>query len=118
MLKDGLEIKPSANYILVKPYLKNPYESLEIRKSGLILEGDAAKFKNPDNGDEEEEQYGVIVAKVIEVGPECKWTKSGDDIYYLYNSQIPIPFYRQGLQCVSESRIMMIINTNLTERYV
>lgn len=114
---DGLEIKPTSNNLLVKPYKKNPYEKAEVRKSGIILDSDAATFTNPDSGEEEEEQVGIIVGRVIEVGPECKWVKPGDDVYYMFNSIIPIPFFRQGFQCVAEPRTLMFLNTGLTERF-
>jgi hypothetical protein len=113
----GLEIKPTGFNILVLPYAKNPYEKVEVRESGIVLDDGAATFKNPDSGQEEEQQQAIIVGRVIEAGPECKWVKEGDDIYYHFNSVIPIPFFRQGFQCVAEPRTLMILNTDLTERY-
>jgi hypothetical protein len=114
---NGLEIKPNTNYVLVKPYVKNPYEKTEIRDSGIILDSEAATFHNQDTGNEEEQTRGIVVGRVIEIGPECKYVKEGDDVYYYYGSIIPIPFFRQGFQAVAESRILMILNTDLTERY-
>ncbi len=114
---DGLEIKPNTNYVLVKPYVGNPYERAETRESGIILDSNAASFTNPDSGDEEQEQRGIIIGRVIEIGPECKYVKEGDDIYYHFGSAVPIPFFRQGFTTISESRILMILNTKLNERF-
>jgi hypothetical protein len=114
---DGLEIKPSGVNLLVKPYLDNPYERVEVRESGIVLDDGAANFKNPDSGEEEEQTVAILVGRVIEVGPECKWVKAGDDIYYHFGSVVPIPFFRQGLQCIAEPRALMILNTDLTKRF-
>ncbi len=57
---NGLEIKPNTNYVLVKPYIGNPYEKAETRESGIILDNSAASFTNPDSGDEEQETRGII----------------------------------------------------------
>lgn len=114
---NGLEIKPNNTYVLIKPYDKNPYEKLEVRESGIILDDNTPTFKNPDSGEEESVDVGIIVAKVIEVGPDCKYVKEGDDIYCQIGSLVPIPFFRQGLATVSEQRILMILNKGLTERF-
>lgn len=114
---DGLEIKPSGNNVLVKPYIKNPYEKTEVRESGIVLDNDSASFQNPDSGEEEKQSAGIIVGRVIEVGPDCKWIEEGDDVYYYFGSIVPIPFFRQGFQCVAEPRVLMILNTELTTRF-
>jgi hypothetical protein len=114
---DGLEIKPSGFNILVKPYLDNPYEQLEVRESGIVLDNGASEFSNPDSGEDEKQTAAIIVGRVIEVGPDCKWVKEGDDVYYHFGSIVPIPFFRQGLQCVAEPRILMLLNKGLTERF-
>lgn len=114
---DGLEIRPTGNNVLVKPYVGNPYEKVEVRESGIILDCEAATFRNQDNGDEEKQNNGIVVARVIEVGSDCKYLKAGDDIYYYYGSSVPIPFFRQGFYCISEPRVLMVLNTDLQERY-
>jgi hypothetical protein len=114
---NGLEIKPNGVNILVKPYAKNPYEKIEVRESGIVLDDGAATFKNPDSGEDEEQQPAILVGRVIEVGPDCKSVREGDDVYYHLGSVVPIPFFRQGFQCVSEPRVLMIINEGLTERF-
>lgn len=39
-------------------------------------------FNNPDSGELDTLQELVACAKVIEIGPECKYVKPGDDVYY------------------------------------
>jgi len=112
---NGLEIKPGMNYLLVKPYVRNPYEKVEIRESGIITD-ETPKFKNPDSGEQEESTLGMIVARVLEIGPDVKLVKEGDDIYFHFGSSVPIPFFRQGLYVVAENKALVIINENLTER--
>jgi hypothetical protein len=114
---NGLEIKPNGVNILVKPYARNPYEKIEVRESGIVLDDGAASFKNPDSGEEEDQLPAIIVGRVIEVGPDCKYVKEGDDIYYHFGSIVPIPFFRQGFQSVAEPRVLMIINEKLSERF-
>lgn len=114
-LLNGVEIKPNSSFVLVKPYKKNPYERVEVTASGIVLD-DNFVAKNEQTGEEEEIPAGIIVARVIEIGPDVKFVKEDDDVYYYSNSSVPIPFFRQGLQCVAESRILMVINKNLSSR--
>ncbi|GMO69635.1 MAG: hypothetical protein Nk1A_8840 [Endomicrobiia bacterium] len=116
-LAKDLEFKPSGNYVLVKPYVDNPYEQAVVRESGIELRSGPASFKNPDSGDEDEQQAAILVGNVIEVGPECKWVQPGDDIYYHFGSTVPIPFFRQGLQVLGEPRVFLIVNKDLNGRF-
>lgn len=113
---NGLEIKPNGMNILVKPYLRNPYEKIEVRESGIIVDEGAAKFQNPDSGEEEQQTRGILVGRVIEVGPLATFVKEGDDVYYHIGSVVPLPFFRQGFQIVAETRILSVVNVGLTER--
>ena len=115
---NGLEIAPSNSMLLVKPYNKNPYEKMEIRESGIYTGAtESNKFFNTDSGEEEELQAGIIVARVLEVGPECKYAKEGDDIFYTFASQTTIPFFGQGFYVVPEQRVLVFINEGLQERF-
>lgn len=116
---DGLEIMPILNYLLVKPFAENPFQKIKVNKSGLIVDtgGAAIQYKNTDNGKIEEEENFIHVAVVIEAGRECKYVKEGDIIMYTRLSEVPIPFYRQGLAQVNETRVMVVINEKLKERF-
>lgn len=116
---DGLEIMPILNYLLVKPFKENPFQRIRTSKSGLIVDtgGAPIQYKNTDNGEFEEEENFIHVAVVIEAGKECKYVKEGDIIMYTKVSEVPIPFYKQGLAQVNETRVMVVINEKLKERF-
>lgn len=112
-----MEIMPINFYVLVKPYAKNPYQKIEVTNSGLVIPEYTGKFKNPDSGEDDEEENLSVVANVIAVSPLCKFIKEGDDIYYRRVSGVPVPFFRQGLEVVPEQAIQAVINEGLTERF-
>ena len=116
---EGMEIMPILNNILVKPFKENPFQKITVSKSGLITDtgGAAIQFKNTDSGNIEEEESFIHVALVVEAGKECKYTKQGDVIMYTRVSEVPVPFFKQGLALVNETRVMTIINEKLNERF-
>lgn len=115
---NGLEIAPANKLLLVKPYATNPYEKMEMRDSGLYTGGEKSnKVVSTDSGEEEELQAGILVARVLEVGPECDYAKEGDDIFYTFASQTTIPFFGQGFYVVPEQRVLVFINEGLQERF-
>ena len=87
--------------------------------SGLIIDtgGLAPQYKNTDNGQIEEEEQFIKVGVVQEVGPECKYLKAGDAVFYSKPSAIPVPFYKQKLIQVNETRILAAVNENLSKRF-
>lgn len=114
---ESLEIVPINTYVLVRPYAKNPFEKIEVTKSGLVIPTYDGKFKNPDTGEEDTEVNLSVQAQVIEVSPACKYVKEGDIVYYRRVSGVPIPFFRQGLEVVAESSIQVVINSGIKERF-
>ena len=116
---DTMEILPINSYVLVKPYTKNPFDKVEVTDSGLYIPSmdDGRTFKNPDSGEEDKEVNLSVQAQVIEVSPSCKYVKEGDVVYYRRVSGVPIPFFRQGFEVVSEQQIQVIINEGLKERF-
>lgn len=113
---DSMEIVPVGAYVLVRPYKKNPFEMLEIQ-DGILVPTHDNLFKSPDTGEIEEEYNFSVQADVIEVGPACKYVKEGDIVYYRRAQGIPIPFFKQGFEVVSENQIQVVINTNVKERF-
>jgi len=117
---ENIEIMPIGNYVLVKQFEENPFQRIvRDSKSGLILDlgGQRPEYKNTDNGEIEEEESFIKVGVVQEVGPECKYLQSGDTIMYTKPSAVPVPFYKQGLILVNETRALVTINEGLTERF-
>ena len=102
----------------IRPFAENPFQ--RIKKVGRLiidLGGQKPQFKNNDTGEIEEEENITKSGVIVEVGPECKWAQIGDCVFYPRTSIIPIPFYKQGLELVNESRLIAIVNDNLTERF-
>ena len=83
--------------------MKPVYNRLLLKLSGEALAG--------------EKKTGFDEATVIEVAPDCKFVKEGDIIYYRRVSAVPIPFFRQGFEVVSENSIQVVINEGLKKRF-
>lgn len=118
MAKD-IEILPLGSYVLVKQFEQNPFQKIERTSSGLIIDtgGLAPQYKNTDNGQIEEEEAFILVGVVQEVGPECKYLKAGDAVFYPKPACIPVPFFKQGLVQINETRVLAVVNEKLTERF-
>lgn len=116
---EKIEIMPISNYVLVKQFDENPFQRIVRNESGLItdLGGYKPTYKNTDNGEWEEEDSFILVGVVQEIGPDCKFLQPGDTIMYSKPSAVPVPFYRQGLVLVNETRALVTINEGLTERF-
>ena len=117
---DNIEIMPLGNYVLIKPFTENPFQRIvRDSKTGLItdLGGLTPEFKNTDNGNVEEEEQFIKVGVVQESGPDCKWLRRGDTVFYAKPSAIPVPFYKQGFENVCETRVMAVINEGLSKRF-
>ena len=117
---NNLEIKAIYNYALVKPFSENPFQRIVVsQNSGLIVDLGGAKpqFKNHDKGEVEEEENFIHVGTVIDAGSKCQYLKEGDVIMWTKVSEVPVPFFRQGLVLVNEQRVLVVINEGLTERF-
>ena len=117
---ENIDIMPIGNYVLVKQFEENPFQRIvRDSKSGLIIDtgGLAPEYKNTDNGQIEEEEQFILVGAVQEVGSECKYLKPGDAVFYSKPSAIPVPFYKQKLIQVNETRVLAVVNEGLTERF-
>ncbi len=114
-----LEIKPTFNRILITLFDKNPFQKVTTTKSGIITDmgGLAPTYKNTDSGEIEEAKQMIIVGVVQEIGPDVKYIKVGDTIFVDRNSARPVPFYKQGLHCLSEQQVIAIVNEGLESRF-
>lgn len=108
-----LEMLPTGFHIFIQPYPVNPYR--KTIQNGILID-DGANFTNADSGEPDKLQYGIGCAKVIEVGPDCKWVRAGDDIYYDCRGQRPVPFMNLGYWVVVEQQVVAYLNEKLTER--
>ena len=113
------EIKPMFARLLVKPFKVNPFQKLEM-KGGIIL--DTGGYNphtqlNPQTGKYEEQDQFIRTGCVIEVGPEVKYLKEGDVIYYRKDTVVPVPFFKQGFVSLSENQVIAAVNENLEKRF-
>ena len=108
------EIMPIYNNIMIRPYKENPYAD-QITKSGLRLGN--GEFTNPDSGEDEQMDLKISCAEVIEVGPDCKYIKPGDDVYVNNPTIRPVPFMRQGFFLCNEQNVLAVMNNDLDKRF-
>ena len=111
---EKLELLPMMNKVILQAYPVNPYR--KIVEGSLIVDYTGA-FKNPDSGEDDNLKELVGCAKIIEVGPECKYLKPGDDVYYDTRTVYPVPFMSMGYRLTSEPQILCVLNENLKERF-
>ena len=115
-----LEICPVYDNILIKQYDTNPFQQIKRdEKSGLIIDtgGLLPEYKAKEDGQQHEEEEIIKVGVVIEAGPDCKYIKNGDVVFYLKNSALPIPFYKLGFYKINEHNVQAVVNSDLTKRF-
>lgn len=115
----NLEIMPILNNILIKPFNENPFQRIKVTESGLItdLGGQKPIVKSSETGEFVEEEQMIHVGTVLEAGKECKYIKEGDTVMWSKPSELPVPFFKQGLVLIPESRVIVVINEGLKERF-
>ncbi len=111
---ETLEIVPMGNKVIIMPYPQNPYRKII---EGSIIVDYQGEFRNPDTGEWDKQKELISCGKIIEVGPECKYTQPGDDVYYDSRTVYPVPFMHMGHQLTSEPQILCVINEKLKERF-
>lgn len=113
------EIKPLFSRILVQPFKVNPFQKMKIENGIIIDTGGYTPHTqlNPQTGKYEEQDQFIITGYVIEVGPETKYLKEGDVIYYRRDTAVPVPFFKQGFVSLAENQVIAVINENLQQRF-
>lgn len=113
------EMKPMFNRVLIKPFKQNPFQKMVV-KNGLIVDTGGynphTQFNQQTGRYEEQDQF-IVTGCVIEVGPETKYLKEGDVVYYRKDTAIPVPFFKQGLVSLAESQIIAVVNEGLQDRF-
>lgn len=113
-----MEIMPLSGNVLLRPYSENPFKIMKETDSGLILPGNDGLFQNPDSGEGDKMEMGVVWADVIEVSPEAKkFLREGDIVLFRNRSQSPVPFLNQGFCVTHINNILTVVNEGLVERY-
>ena len=111
---EKLEMLPLYNKIIIQPYPVNPYRKVV---EGNIIVDYTGGFRNPDSGEDDTLDTFVGCAKIIETGPEVKYLKVGDDVYYDTRTVYPVPFMSLGYRLTTEPQILCVLNENLKERF-
>lgn len=113
------EIKPMFNRVLVQQFKVNPFQKMEV-KGGIIVDTGGynphTQF-NQQSGKYEEQDQFIVTGCVIEVGPETKYLKEGDVIYFRKDTAAPVPFFKQGFVSLGESQIIAVVNEGLQDRF-
>lgn len=107
------EIYPIMNNVLINVYYENPYKKL-VQDDEVVM---TDEFINPDSGMVDKLENNTFFGNVVEVGPECKFVKAGDDIIFDHRALFPTPFMGNELWMLNEQAIKAVINENLTERF-
>lgn len=114
-----LEIKPLHEQVIIKPFEHNPFQKIEVT-NGIITDTGGFKVNvdvNPVTGKMEEQEQVILTGCVMEVGPEVKYVKPGDVVFYHKRNRIPIPFFKQGFYNLEERYVLAVVNEGLTERF-
>jgi len=108
------EIAPLYSFVMVELYEENPYEVME-SETGLKLTG--GQFDNPDTGNRDKKEYHSTAARIIEVGPDCKYAQAGDDCIVDLRSMRPICFKGNYYFITAEQNIVALLGDDLSQRF-
>lgn len=113
------EIKPTYRRILVKPFKQNPFQKIVMEGSIIVDAGGYTPHteKNPMTGQYEEQDQFIRTGVVIEVGPETKYIRESDVIFYRKDTAVPVPFFKQGLISIDETQVIATVNEGLEARF-
>lgn len=113
------EIKPMFSRVLIKPFKTNPFQKLKVENGIIVDTGGYTPHTqiNPQTGKYEEQEQFIITGCIIEIGPEVKYLKEGDVVYYRKDTAVPVPFFKSGLVSLGENQIIAVVNEGLQDRF-
>ena len=113
------EIKPMFSRILVQPFKVNPFQKMKVENGLIIDTGGYTPHTqlNEQTGRYEEQKQFIVTGCVVEVGPQVKYLKEGDVIFYRVDTAVPVPFFKQGFVSLAESQIIAVVNEGLQDRF-
>ena len=113
------ELKPMFSRIIVKPLAHNPFQKVQMQGSLIVDAGGYTPHAelNPVSGQYEEQKEFIVTGCVVEVGPETKYLKEGDVVYYRRDTVVPVPFFKQGLVSLAENQVIAVVAESLSERF-
>jgi hypothetical protein len=109
-----VSIVPCNTNVVLDFYEDNPYRTVEVSDSGLILGIESTKrYKSNDTGETEDTEEYIACAKVIAVGPDCKNVKVGEDVFAVKHLANPLPYKKLGYRVLNEANIICRIVENV-----
>ena len=115
----NIEIKPMFSRLLIKPLSQNPFQRMKI-SNGIIVDAGIATAHaelNPNTGKYEEQKEFIKTGAVQEIGPEVKYIRPGDVVFYRVDTVVPVPFFKQGMVSLAENQVIAVVNEGLAERF-
>lgn len=100
-------IKMPGTRVLLDIYEENPYEMNETESGFKLTKGE---FDNPDSGDRETKNPGLLCGKVVSVGAECKCIKEGNDVYVPFTVIKPVVVNDKTYYIAFEENILLIFD--------
>jgi hypothetical protein len=100
--------------VLVQVYDVNPYEQTEA--DGFLLTN--GEFDSPDSGNREKKEQVSWAGKIVEVGPECKYSKEGMDCMFDIRASRPLNINGEYYFQLAEANIMAWIGENIKEEII
>ena len=108
------QIMPLYTTLIADFYDENPYE---VKESETGLKLTTGLHESPDSGELEKKDTWYRVASVLEVGPDCKYVKPGDDVYLDVRSCRPFPFKGNIYWQAAEQNVLAVMANDLDERF-
>lgn len=114
------EIKPMFSRLIILPFQVNPFQRIEKRGNLIVDAGGYTPHAelNPVTGKYEEQRQFIVTGCVMEIGPDVKYIREGDVIYYRVDTAVPVPFFKQGFVSVDEKQVIAVVAERLSERFM
>ena len=113
------EIKPMFSRVLIQPFAANPFQNITVESNIIVDTGGLnphIQF-NERTGKYEEQKQFIVTGLVVETGPEVKYLKEGDTVFYRIDTAVPVPFFKHGFVSLAENQIIAVVNEELQKRF-
>ncbi len=105
---DLFNLKMVAGYVLIEPYLVNPFRR-KVSASGLAIPDAPTEF-NSDRGEYQLQNQRIKVGLIKVVGPDCKETTVGDLVYFDDACTTPIHFMGEDYYRTHETQLVAVVS--------
>src|ERR1035437_8395099 len=107
MMDEVKEVNVYANHTNVVIKLIDNEFRKTIPTSGIILPSGGTYNSNETGQVENDLDQIIMLARVINVGPQCDWVPIGDKVYVDVRSIRPVPFKGLGYGVTNEQNILL-----------